>query len=155
MRTDSVPAVHAVSNHSFAVRGENTNNIGGSISRIGVWGVGRPGVSGFSANGVGIEGSGFPAGLFFGDVRVTGTLSKAGGQVKIDHPLDPAHRYLCHSFIESDEMKNVYDGIVQLDADSEAEVQLPDWCNALNQRFRYQLTPISYPAPDLHIAQQV
>jgi hypothetical protein len=90
-----------------------------------------------------------------GDVEVTGRLSKSAGQFKIDHPLDPANRYLCHSFVESDEMKNVYDGIAQLDANGEAEVQLSDWCDALNERWRYQLTPLDCPAPDLHIAQQV
>lgn len=92
------------------------------------------------------------AGYFDGDVHVSGTLSKAAGQFRIDHPLDPANRYLCHSFVESDEMKNVYDGVVALDTDGRANVVLPDWCEVLNESFRYQLTPIGAPAPDLHIA---
>ena len=44
--------------------------------------------------------------------------------------------------------------MVRLDAHGEAEIQLGKWCDALNHRFRYQLTPIGSPAPDLHIAQK-
>jgi hypothetical protein len=64
---------------------------------------------------------------FAGDVNVTGTLNKQRGQFKIDHPLDPANRYLCHSFVESAEMKNVYDDVVELNAAGEAEIALEDW----------------------------
>ena len=39
-------------------------------------------------------------------------------------------------------MKNVYDGVVVLDTSGEAWVELPDWFEALNQDFRYQLTSI-------------
>jgi hypothetical protein len=41
------------------------------------------------------------AGVFNGNVFVYGTLSKGGGSFKIDHPLDPEHKYLSHSFVES------------------------------------------------------
>ena len=44
------------------------------------------------------------AGRFLGDVEVLGTLSKAGGSFKIDHPLDPENKYLSHSFVESPDM---------------------------------------------------
>ena len=50
-----------------------------------------------------------------GKVKITGNLEKAGGSFKIDHPLDPANKYLYHSFVESPDMKNVYDGVVVLD----------------------------------------
>jgi hypothetical protein len=39
-------------------------------------------------------------------------------------------------------MKNIYDGIAVLDGDGEAWVTLPDYFQALNKDFRYQLTPI-------------
>jgi len=67
---------------------------------------------------------------------------KSGGSFKIDHPLDPANKYLCHSFVESPDMKNVYDGVIILDGNGEASVELPDWFEALNRNFRYQLTCI-------------
>jgi hypothetical protein len=78
----------------------------------------------------------------FGDVHVYGTLSKASGSFKIDHPLDPAHAYLYHSFVESPDMKNIYDGNVTTDSGGLAEVVLPDYFEALNRGFRYQLTVI-------------
>jgi hypothetical protein len=95
------------------------------------------------------------AGYFDGDVRVIGTLTKTRLQFEIDHPLDPANKFLRHSAIESDEMKNIYDGVAQLDSQGHAEVVLPDWFEALNENFRYQLTPIGAPAPDLHIAGEL
>jgi hypothetical protein len=41
------------------------------------------------------------AGVFSGNVNVYGTLTKAAGSFKIDHPLDPENKYLYHSFVES------------------------------------------------------
>ncbi len=100
-------------------------------------------------------GGGGKAGQFDGNVDVTGTLTKGGGAFKIDHPLDPENKYLYHSFVESPDMKNIYDGVVQLDSDGEATIILPDWFAALNRDFRYQLTAIGAPAPGLHIAQEI
>ncbi|MBM7791001.1 hypothetical protein [Tenggerimyces flavus] len=90
-----------------------------------------------------------------GDARVFGTLSKTAGSFKIDHPLDPANKYLSHSFVESPDMMNVYNGNVIADAKGEATVELADWFEALNRDFRYQLTPIGGAAPDLHIKREV
>jgi hypothetical protein len=52
-------------------------------------------------------------------------------------------------------MKNVYDGVVTLDAKGKATVTLPAYFEALNGDFRYQLTPIGGPAPNVHIANGV
>jgi hypothetical protein len=82
------------------------------------------------------------AGQFLGDVQVTGRLTKGAGSLKIDHPLDPANQYLYHSFVEPPDMMNVYHGNATTDADGHAVVQLPDWFEALNEDYRYQLTPI-------------
>ena len=90
-----------------------------------------------------------------GDVQIVGTLSKSAGSFKIDHPLDPANKWLYHSFVESPDMKNIYDGVVTLDANGEAWVQLPNWFEALNKNFRYQLTPIGAAMPNLYIAQEI
>jgi hypothetical protein len=88
-------------------------------------------------------------------VNVVGTLSKGGGSFKIDHPLDPANKYLYHSFVESPDMMNIYNGVAELDASGEAVIALPDWFQALNKDFRYQLTPIGAPGPNLYIAEEV
>ncbi|MEU6716712.1 hypothetical protein ABZ897_35045 [Nonomuraea sp. NPDC046802] len=109
-----------------------------------------------SPRGFGLQASGsIWAAHFEGNVNVNGTLTKSSLEFKIDHPLDPAGRYLSHGAVESDEMKNVYDGEVVLDEHGAAEVTLPGWFEALNERFRYQLTPIGAPAPNLHIAAKL
>jgi Collagen triple helix repeat (20 copies) len=77
-----------------------------------------------------------------GDVNVTGNLSKGGGSFKIDDPLDPANKYLYHSFVESPDMMNVYNGNVTTDAHGLATIVLPEYFEALNRDFRYQLTVI-------------
>jgi hypothetical protein len=95
------------------------------------------------------------AGYFAGDVTVTGTLSKGGGSFRIDHPLDPERKTLSHSFVESPDMMNVYNGNVVLDARGEASIELPAWFGALNRDFRYQLTAIGGPGPNLHVADEI
>jgi hypothetical protein len=95
------------------------------------------------------------AGYFSGNVGITGTLSKSAGSFKIDDPIDPTNKFLYHSFVESPDMKNIYDGLIILDDRGEAVVKLPAWFGALNQDFRYQLTAIGAPGPQLYIAQEV
>ena len=63
-------------------------------------------------------------------------------QSTIDHPQDPANKYLHHASVESSELKNFYDGVVVTDDDGYATVSLPDWFAALNEDVRYQLTVI-------------
>src|SRR6202012_2405608 len=82
------------------------------------------------------------AGFFDGNVSGLGTLSKSGGSFKIDDPTDPANKYLSHSFVESPDMMNIYNGNVVTDSSGSADITLPDWFMALNKDFRYQLTVI-------------
>jgi len=82
------------------------------------------------------------AGTFQGDVQITGTLTKGGGSFRIDHPLDPENKYLSHSFVESPDMMNIYNGNVITDGNGGAVITLPEWFEALNKDFRYQLTVI-------------
>jgi hypothetical protein len=96
----------------------------------------KSGVFAINGNSIGY------AGYFSGRLHVNGTLTKAGGAFMIDHPLDPENKVLQHSFIESPDMMNIYNGNVTTDADGLAVVQLPDWFQALNRDFRYQLTVI-------------
>jgi hypothetical protein len=124
----------------------------------GVYGQGLRGVWGYSNSGTAVKGTkvggGDYAGYFEGNVHVTGTLTKGAGSFQIDHPLDPENQYLQHSFVESPDMKNVYDGIVTLDANGEAVVELPGYFQALNKDFRYQLTCIGKYAP-VYIAEKI
>lgn len=82
------------------------------------------------------------AGIFVGNVSISGNLAKSSGSFVIDHPLDPANKFLQHSFVESPDMKNIYDGVARTDDEGFATVTLPKWFGALNRDFRYQLTPI-------------
>jgi hypothetical protein len=103
----------------------------------------------------GITSNGGNAGYFAGDAVVTGNLSKGGGSFKIDHPLDPENKYLYHSFVESPDMMDIYNGLVVLEADGGATVALPEWFDALNKDFRYQLTAVGAPGPNLYVAQEI
>jgi hypothetical protein len=75
-------------------------------------------------------------------LQVVGTITATTKLFTIDHPLDPEHKLLRHSCVESNEYKNLYDGIATTDATGYATITLPDWFEALNENFRYQLTII-------------
>jgi len=90
-----------------------------------------------------------------GNLQINGNLSKLSGSFKIDDPLDPANKYLSHSFVESPDMMNIYNGIARLDARGQAWVELPQYFEALNRDFRYQLTSIGASQPRLYIAREV
>jgi hypothetical protein len=89
-----------------------------------------------------------------GSLVVNGTVSKGGGSFKIDHPLDPENKTLSHSFVESPDMMNIYNGNAVLDRRGEAVITLPDYFQALNRDFRYQLTCIGGFAP-VYIAREI
>jgi hypothetical protein len=151
---------------AFAAKGVYGNG-GSGTDNMGVYGTvnasGGKGVYGnnsaTSGNAIGVHGktasaSGY-AGYFEGNLHTTGALSKGSGSFKIDHPLDPANKYLFHSFVESPEMLNVYSGIAELGPDGRAEVMLPTWFGALNREVRYQLTAVGAPMPQLYISDEV
>ncbi len=133
---------------SAGVRGENLGTNGNGYGVYGSHDSAGIGVLGTTPSGYGVAGAsgvvgvlgyaptpGF-AGYFAGDVHVSGTLTKGAGAFQID----PANKYLQHSFVESPDMKNVYDGVVTTDRRGFATVTLPRYFQALNRDFRYQLT---------------
>ena len=77
-----------------------------------------------------------------GGVHVPGTIDAGVNNLRIDHPLNPETKYLVHSSVESSEMVNIYSGNVVTDELGLATVKLPDWFEAENTDFRYQLTVI-------------
>jgi hypothetical protein len=144
----------------YGVYGFGINPIeGGQRTSYGVYGLAQVGNSSNTAYGVygetvGPGGTQY-AGYFAGNVHVLGTLSKSAGAFKIDHPLDPENKYLSHSFVESPDMMNIYNGVIVLDNNGNAVVTLPDYFESLNNSFRYQLTPIGASMPDLYISSEV
>ena len=81
-------------------------------------------------------------GVSVGNWDVLGNISKFGGSFKIDHPNDPKNKILYHSFVESPDMMNIYNGNATTDANGDAQITLPSYFDALNMEFRYQLTCI-------------
>lgn len=61
---------------------------------------------------------------------------------RIDHPLDPANKYLLHYSAESPSPQNFYVGNVITDGKGQAWVQLPDYFEEVNKNFKYQLTVV-------------
>jgi hypothetical protein len=134
-------------NNGSGVIGEaNTGNLaygvlGRSEHGVGVFGQGFTGVQ--AMGDVGIVASGDTlAALFSGDISVTGQIYKSADFSLLDHPLDPTQKYLSHSSVASAEMMNIYNGNVITDATGLAEILLPDYFEAFNKDFRYQLTVI-------------
>lgn len=144
--------VHSSSENNYGIFGECSGYSFGVVGKAP-----NAGVAAFNPNNdhAAYLASDCCAAWFTGNVQVTGSLFKGGGGFQIDHPLHPGAKYLSHSFVESSEMKNVYDGVVIADAKGEAVVQLPDWFEAVNEDCRYQLTPIGGGAPELHISQEI
>ena len=121
-------------------------------------GAGTSGVAAFNNLGTAIYGQSSGAnnaGFFSGNVTVTGNLQVNGSKnFKIDHPLDPANKFLVHAAVESSEMKNIYDGVVTLGVDGSATVTMPNYFGALNVDYRYQLTCIGGQAM-VYIAEEM
>ncbi len=115
--------------YSIGVKGIAQNYIGAPANAYGVYGIATGGTVNYAI-------------YADGAMRVNGALSKASGTFEIDHPLDPAHKYLYHSFVESPDMMNIYNGNVTTGPDGVAVITMPDYFEALNKDFRYQLTAI-------------
>ena len=82
------------------------------------------------------------AGQFIGNVDVTGSILAPVTSMRIDHPLNPADMYLNQAYIASPEMVNQYSGNAVTDVSGFAVVRLPDYVQAINSDFRYNLTVI-------------
>ncbi len=134
-----------VQGQGYGVYGENMST-GVTYNNIGVAGLGWVGVWGetndFTTPGYGVYAN--------GDLGASGTKS-----FMIDHPLDPENKYLKHYSIESPEVLNIYRGLVTLDANGNATVTMPDYFEAINTNYSYNLTAIGSPAPNLFIKQEI
>ncbi len=76
----------------------------------------------------------------FGDFSVSGAKA-----FRIDHPLDPENKYLYHAAIESPVPENLYRGVGRTNKVGVVTIQLPEYFEAINSTFTYQLTtPYSF-----------
>lgn len=85
-----------------------------------------------------------------GDSGATGTKFFA-----IDHPLDPANKFLRHASIESNEILNLYRGTDLFDSSGKATISLPKYFDAININPSYQLTAIGAAMPNLYIEREL
>lgn len=116
---------------AYGVHGEARSNPG-----RGVYGLAS---NTFSGTGYGVRGvNQSPAGYGVysaGDFGASGTKAFV-----IDHPFDPANKYLKHFCAEGPEPKNIYDGEITTDAKGWATVELPDYFTTINKNPKIQLT---------------
>ena len=148
-----------------AIQGFNDNNLGTSqistanfsysgtdatFDHIGVFGFSNAVIG--SGVGFGMYASGGYIGIVGDEADAPNSLAGvfANGDVAasglkpfiIDHPLDPENKMLRHYALESDEVLNVYRGVVILGRNGRAEVKLPEYFEAINTNVSYQLTSI-------------
>lgn len=148
--------VHGASGYNGTAGTANTGGGGGG----GGWS-GSTAAGGAGGSGIVIVSYGAPSvtlsknSTITGNASVLGAIAKGSGTFVIDHPLDPKNKLLYHSFVESPDAMNIYDGIVQLDGNGEATITLPDYFLALNKDFQYLATPVGAPMPNLHLSLAV
>jgi len=111
---------------NYGVYGEGSN--GSTVTRFGIYGL---------ASGATTNYAGYFSGTLYATTGTFGTKP-----FMIDHPLDPTNKFLRHSSIESNDMMNLYNGNITTDANGYATVEMPDYFEALNENFKYQLTVI-------------
>jgi hypothetical protein len=148
--------VQGSSDDGTGVRGDSAKHVGvtgRSIYGDGVYGQGIPlkgaNTTASTANGIhgrvtgpSDNGSTGPfAGLFDGDVKINGRLYV--GNALVAHPLAMQTSQI------------VAAGVVDMDSNGEAVVELPGGMADLHTNFTYQLTAIGGPAPNLHVAQEI
>ena len=108
------------------------------------------------------------AGRFYGAVEIYNNLIVHGNSYvlgdfgvlgnknfKIDHPLDPANKYLFHSCVESNQPLLIYSGNVITDAQGNAEVTMPSYFEALNINYRYQLTVVGNEFAQARVSEEI
>jgi len=94
----------------------------------------------------GVAGGGGFSFVGTGSMWVNGNMGCSGAKpFTIDYPLDPANMQLRHYALESNEVLNVYRGIIMLDTNGKAEIELPVYFDAVNINPSYQLTAIGTP----------
>jgi hypothetical protein len=145
----------ASTGNAYGVFATTTSPGGAAVYAQGPTGMHAVGNSGYAIvadGGLAVNG---PTGIV-GHLVVNGDLDVSGDKnFRIDHPLDPANKYLYHASIESYEVLNLYNGNTVLDGHGEAWVELPVWMEVLNREFRYQLTAIGAPGPNLFVAEEI
>src|SRR5262249_2845278 len=155
-------SINSGANYAGGVRGENFNPNCCGFGVVGFNAGQGIGVGGYAPNGFGVFGySPYNWAAWLDgavevtkDLHVNGTLYASAKNFRIDDPLDPAHKYLQHASVESNQLTNVYSGNATTNGKGYATVKLPSWFQALNKDFRYQLTSLS-GLQEVAVAQEI
>ncbi|HYE61143.1 MAG TPA: hypothetical protein VD997_04035 [Phycisphaerales bacterium] len=149
----------AVSPDGTGVYGRNTStgagsSYGGRFEAAGTNGAGVLGMATATSGTIyGVRGVSNSAG--FG-VFASGASGASGVKsFRIDHPSDPANKYLLHYSVESPEVLNTYSGKVELDGHGGATITMPAYFASMNRDPRYTLTPLGAAMPMLHVSQEI
>ncbi len=138
---------------SLGINTDGTVDIGGHLSLAQlsvVAGTVQTAIKG-QGQGYGVYGTGGLYGVFSnGNLSASGTKS-----FRIDHPSDPANKYLLHYCAEAPEPLNVYSGTTTTNAKGEAWVQLPAYFGLINKDFRYTLTVVEDSDSDAFVQAKV
>jgi hypothetical protein len=109
-----------------------------SVNGYGVYGLAT--ATGAADTPYGVYGSADPATLGFGLYALGDSGASGLKSFRIDHPFDPANKYLLHYSSESPFPQNFYNGNAVTDSRGYAWVELPDYFAEINANFKYQLT---------------
>ena len=151
-----------------AIEGRNNFQSTNAVNSIGVYGnynvvtgdkigIGVSGkavsIKGSKSYGIGVQGEG--GGENFGLYAIGNSGASGTKSFNIDHPLDPDNKTLKHFSIESNEILNLYRGTTVFDSNGNASIKLPEYFNAINKDFSYQLTPVGAAMPNLFIKNKI
>ncbi|MBN8695929.1 MAG: collagen-like protein [Bacteroidetes bacterium] len=133
-------------NNTTALTGQASSAT--NVTSVGVYGF----TAGTNANAIGVLGESPAGGI---GVGAQGDLVATGAKAfMIDYPLDPSNKILKHFSMESDEILNVYRGNIVLDGNGEAIITLPEYFEAINIDFSYNLTAIGAQA-NLYVKREI
>lgn len=160
--------------YGYSAGGAGVYGQSSAANQPGVYGYGTAsngrGLWGYSKTGYGVEGQSDPSGIaiygynpthtvgwagyFEGDINVTGSV--VGPQaISLMGDLSDPSQTIYHAGVNSSELKNLYDGVAQLNDKGQAVVKLPGWFAKLNTEFRYQLTALGDAMPQIHVAREI
>lgn len=140
--------VSSATGTTYAGRFQTNSSTGRGVS-------GEATASGATDVPYGIRGSCSTLSLGYGVYAVGDSGASGTKSFRIDHPFDPANKYLLHYSSESPFPQNFYNGTVVTDANGYAWVQLPDYFAEINTNFKYQLTVVGKTFAQAIVSEEI
>jgi hypothetical protein len=142
-------------NNIQVLRGQYTQNITTTNAYAVVGFMDRGGATPAANLAVGVLGENPQNGAGDYAIYALGRFAATGPKAfLIDHPLRPAEAFLAHFSMEGPEPYTIYRGSTVTDDEGKAVVRLPDYFEAANKDFHYQLTTVG-PNTQAWIIQKI